>query len=110
MTDFDIDPLTGSPIPKSPSPTSDFTPAPNAEVGKPIDTLINLAKKANEELKKEEPTIKEVLNDALELITIGERLMSKKPEILAIFRNHGMDSMSVIKAWDELMSVLSLEK
>lgn len=54
--------------------------------------------------------IKNVLEGALLGIHIGEKLLNREADIRAIFRNHGMDTMSQNKAWDELMSILTLEK
>ena len=95
-----------------------------------LDNLINMAKESNAKLvppptsthtntpppattkpvEPKEETIKETLTEALISITVGEKLEAHKTEIIAIFKNHGMDTMSQTKAWDELMSVLTLEK
>jgi len=102
----DFAPATGS------SPTTE-----DNKVNPQLQTLINEAKKTNAALNPPPTTdtpateseVKTVLEGALAAIHIGERLIANKDSIMGLFRNHGMDSMSVQKAWDELMSILTLE-
>lgn len=133
MPDTKLDPATGLfvPVDDNPVPSTDTTPAtdtndsPNdnpKELDKSIAPVVNL----NDVFKPpvvapvdtaisqsgmgvKDTDIKETLTNALESLAISARLELKKESIISIFKNHGMDSMSQKKAWDELMSVLVLE-
>ncbi len=86
---------------------------PPPTVNPQLDNLINQAKMANARVApKVEPveTVESIIKEVATALTLGQKLESKKETIIGIFKNNGMDTMSQKKAWDELMSVLVLEK
>lgn len=127
MADIKFDPVTGLIITDPPitsdTPSTDSFIPPAPTTPPPVVTLPP-AVHGTPALSKSAPVtsgamvgsmgvkdtdIKETLKSALEAITIGERLFLKREDIINIFKTHGMDTMSQKKAWDELMSVLTLE-
>jgi hypothetical protein len=99
----------------------------------PLSNLIDIAKQSNESLNKSkeltddlnksklltddavnqaksDDPMKVILEDALIAINIGQKLLAHKDDIISIFKNNGMDTMSQKKAWDQLIELLTLEK
>lgn len=130
MPDIDIDPTTGAvivkpitPIPPT-TPVSSTTPeTPTAHI--PIEVSIpsftppvtppvtpkpiNKGAISPDGAGVKDDDMKETLESALLSIHIGELLNSKKTDIIAVFKNRGMDTMQQQQAWDEINSILVLE-